>query len=680
LEIYNNIFCLSKPDLTSGDSSSDSIKERPILSEEGLHTYVRRYPHVRVRKGGGVNCPVLLNYEQLRTDVKQRIFEKYGDVKQYSRRNRLQELIEPDLQASKYFNEFLFDDDTNIKHDRQVEYNANASILNAIGKYYTELKGRNKRLSKKTSGIWDLISDAVNSLDTSRYPHSLPSHPLRLHDKFKNYLQHGYFHLIHKGNKNANARKANDSVERLIISLYCIQNLPFGTWVYDNYLQFLSGSLMIVDAETGLMYDRDDYFDHDKGTYITISRSTVWNIINNPANAIIIDRLRNNRIDHITQNTPYNHRKLPQYSLSKISMDDRTLSRKTTDGKWLNAYMAFDVLSDAVISCVHSTDSPSVSMVWDCFREMFRTLDTHNLMWPGEVEVENHLMKEISEDLNAMFSYVTFCAPGLSRSKRAEHKIHAKKYGDEKKYQVGIGRWNQKGAYKTKSENKDEDYKQPRLAVETLVTEDRESIHRFNHSPHPNQKMFPGKTRWQVLVENMNPDLGRPQKHKLFRYLGLRTETSIRNNDFAQVMYEKYAIDNQGSVSRLKPNNYNVEAYYVPDPDGSINEVYLYQGDTFITRSTKIERYNEAKMERTDRDEEIRTNQAKRQAHFFKTEKDGIAQKITRKIELVTPIDYSQMEPEILNIPDPIRPEDNLEELEKRWSPEVMARRALNEF
>jgi hypothetical protein len=680
LEIFNNIFCLSKPDLTRGDPHSDSLKERPVMSEDAYTSYCRRYPHVRVRMGGGHDRPALLNYDQLRTDIKQRIYEKYGDVKQYSRRNRLQELIEPDHQASKYFSEFLFDDDTNIRHDKQVEYNANASILNAIGKYFSELKGRNKRLSKRTSGIWDLISDATNAIDITRYPHTLPSHPLRLHDKYKNYLQHGYFHLIHKGNKNANARKTSDAIERLIISLYCMQNLPFGSWVYDNYLRFLSGSLMIVDKETGLMFDRVDFFDHEKGSYITISKSTVWNIINNPANAIIIDRLRNNRIDHITQHTPYNHRKLPRYTLSKISMDDRTLSRKTTDGKWLNAYLAFDVLSDVVISCVYSTDSPSVSMVWDCFRDMFRTIKTHNLMWPGEVEVENHLMSELSEDLNAMFSYVTYCAPGLSRSKRAEHKIRSKKYGDEKKYQVGIGRWNQKGAYKTKSENKDEDYKQPRLPVETLIAEDRESIQRFNHAPHPDQKMFPGKTRWQVLVENMNPDLGRPQKHKLFKYLGLRTETSIRNNDFATVMYEKYAIDNQGAIARLKPNNYNVEAYYVPDPDGKIDEVYLYQGDTFITRSTRIERYNEAKMERTPDDERIRTDQAKRQSHFFKTEREGIAEKVTRKIDLVTPVDYSNIEPEILYIADPVRPEDNLEELEKLWSPAVMARRAIDEI
>jgi hypothetical protein len=654
LEIFNNIFCLSKPDLTSGNPNSDSLKERPVMSVAAYDHYVTRFPHVRIRKGGGQGCPALLNYDQLRTDIKQRVFEKYGDVKQYSRRNRLQELIEPDHQASKYFSEFLFDDDTNIKHDRQVEYNANATILNAIGKYFTELKGRNKRLSKKTSGIWDLISDATNAIDSSRYPHTLPTHPLRLHDKYKHYMEHGYFHLIHKGNQNANAKKVNDAVERLVISLFCQQNLPFGSWVYDDYLQFLAGSLQIVDKATGLIYDREDFFDQKRGTYIIISRSTVWNIINNPANAMIINKFRNNRIDYETKMTPMNHRHSPLFSLSKITMDDRDLPRKTSDDKWVHTYMAFDVTSQVVLSCVYSLNKPDHEMIWNCFRQMYRNANEHGLMWPGEVEVENHLMKELTAELNAMFLHVTFCQPGSPQSKRAEHFIHFKKYHVEKRKQKGVGRFFQKGAYKTLKAGKGEMYEQEHIPLETLIAEDQAINMEYNHSLHPNQKLYPGKTRWQVLVENMNPDLGRPQKHKLFRYLGLRTETSIRNNDFATVMYEKYVIDTLGNISRLRPHNYSVEAYYVPDLDSNIGEVYLYQGETFITKATKSERYNEAKMERTDNDERIRTNQAKRKSHFFKVAGQGIQEKITRKLDISKP-DPGLIEnivPEMLVVPE----------------------------
>lgn len=667
MEIYNNIFCVSKPDLTSGDPLSDSIKARPVMSDEAYASYCRRFPYIRVRKGGGVGCPALLNYKMLRSDIKQRLLEKYGDLTQCALRNRLQELIEPDLKASKFFREFLFDDETSLseqKVDRTAEYIHNATILNAVGHFVSEKQGTNKRLGGKISGIWNAVSDALNTLDRTIYPHTLPSNPLRLKEKYKNYIQHGYLHLIHKGNKNINATKINDAVERLIISLFCQANLPFGAWVHDDYLKFIAGTLQIVDATegSGVMYDREDFFDHERGTYITISRSSVMNIINNPENAIIIDRLRNNRIDHITQHTPHNHRKSPRYSLSKITMDDRDLPRKTTEGKRIHAYMAFDVMSDVILSCVWDVNTPDVATVWECFRELYRTINLNNLMWPAEVEVENHLMSGIRGELDQMFDYVTFCEPRNAKEKRAEHKIKAKKIGDEKRHQVGISRWYGKGNYKGKNENKDIEYKEPRLPLDQIIAEDKESISRFNNALHPNQKTFPGKSRWQVLVENMNPDLSRPQKHKLFRYLGVRTETSIQKNDFAQVMYENYAIDSQGSIARLKPHNYSVEAYYVPDHNGNIGEVYLYQGDTFITKATKIERYNESKVERTEDDERIRTNQAKRKAHFFKTEKDGVAKKVTRKLELLQPEDYAEILVEIVES-EPVEQEITNDEL-----------------
>jgi len=616
-----------------------------------------------VRKGGGPGCPALLNYDLLRSDLKQKVVEKYGDVRQYCRKNHLQELIEPDHKAAAFFREFLFDDDTNIKPDRQIEYNANAMVLNAIGKYVAERTGKHKSIGKRAAGIWDLVSEAVNNVERDKYHHSLPSNPLRLKEKYRHYLEHGYVHLIHKGNRNANAKKVNDRVERLVISLYCQQNLPFGTWVYDYYLQFLAGTLQIVDQQTGVLYDREDFFDQETGTYVAISRSTVWNIIHNPSNAIIIDRMRNNRIDHITQKTPYNHRRLPKYSLSKITMDDRDLPRKTTDGKRIKAYMAFDVLSDVVLGCVYSDAGAGLDLVWNCFRDLYQNIISNGLMWPGEVEVEQHLMSLIKDDLRQMFGYVTFCAPGNSKQKRAEHKIRSKKIGDEKRHQVGTERWYGKGAYKGKSNNKDIDYKEPRLPDYILIAEDRESIYRFNHSLHPNQKMFPGKTRWEVLIENMNPDLGRPQKHVLLRHLGFKTETSIRNNDFATVQYDKYAIDNLSAINRLKPNNYEVQAYYLPDNDSAIQEVYLYQGDVFVTRATRIERYNEAKIERTEHDEVIRTNQAKRQAHFFKVEKDLLDEKVARKLDISKPVDYCEMVPEI--IPAESRQVDPNEELEQ---------------
>ena len=162
----------------------------------------------------------------------------------------------------------------------------------------------------------------------------------------------------------------------------------------------------------------------------------------------------------------------------------------------------------------------------------------------------------------------------------------------------------------------------------------------------------------------------------------MRTETSIRNNDFVQVQYEKYAIDQLASISKLKPNNYNVESFYVPDPDGNISEVFIYQDDTFITKATKIERYNESKIERTERDEQIRTHQAKRQEVFFKTEREGIEEKITRKMEIFTPTDYSEMEAEVIPIEQPVEKEltneEYLAKVQQNYSPEWASQKAID--
>ena len=46
-----------------------------------------------------------------------------------------------------------------------------------------------------------------------------------------------------------------------------------------------------------------------------------------------------------------------------------------------------------------------------------------------------------------------------------------------------------------------------------LIAEDQEIIRLFNESLHPNQKKYPGMSRWQVLCETMNPNLSLTTSH-----------------------------------------------------------------------------------------------------------------------------------------------------------------------
>jgi len=670
MEYYNNILCISTPELTN--------PEDEIISYKALRRYVDRNPNVRVRRGSPAG-PALLSWNSLRDDLKQACVARYGDPAKQVRHNALEEMIVPDAKAAQYYSSYQLEDGRNLPFDVQQEYTINACVLNAVNKLVNNRKAKSRALGNRAKQVWELVSSAVNDLQDP-WKHSLPANPVRLKDKLKHYLEGSYPVLIHRGYGNGNSRKVNDRIERLIMSIYSMQNLPFMDWVHDYYLRFLGGELQIVDGETGELYNREDFYDDKKQTYITISKATVYNVLKNPANDVIIDRMRSSRIDHDTKATLYNRRHAPVYSLSKISADDRTLPRKTLDGKWVNAYYAFDVASGVVLSAVYDDRNPDTEMVWECFRELYRNVEQNNLMWPIELEVENHLMKPLEEQLRQMFSFVTYTNPGTSKSKRAEHYIHAKKYQDERRHQIGIGRWYSKSKhYGIKTSTKDPDYKEPRLPREQIIAEDMESVMRFNNELHPNQKFHPGMTRWQVLVEKMNPDAGRPEKYKLFRFMGMQTDTSIRNNDAVQVQYQAYGIEKFEVLRLLKPNNYKVTACYVPAGDGSINEVYLYQGERFISRATLIERYNEAKAERTERDEQIRTQQAKRKANFYKLEKEGVASKIARKIIIEEQENYKHEQPVKL-VDMPQQQEESLDELMKIYSGKHYQEKSINDL
>ena len=70
---------------------------------------------------------------------------------------------------------------------------------------------------------------------------------------------------------------------------------------------------------------------------------------------------------------------------------------------------------------------------------------------------------------------------------------------------------------------------------EQLIAEDMADIEQFNNTLHPNQKKYKGMTRWQVLVQNMNPTLQPLDRALWARYIGEHVSTSIRRNSYCRV-------------------------------------------------------------------------------------------------------------------------------------------------
>lgn len=309
-------------------------------------------------------------------------------------------------------------------------------------------------------------------------------------------------------------------------------------------------------------------------------------------------------------------------------MDDRDLPRKELSGKRVKAYYAFDVASECIIGAAYSM-SKDDDLFIACLRDMFRLIDRNGFGMPMQVEVENHLVSNYFDILSEMFPFMRICNKGNSREKRAEHEIKQKKYGTEKKLQSGIGRFYLKlEANRVTSDKINNEFKEKFYAYSTLVADDQKSNFEHNNKLHSKQKKYPGMTRWQVLMYNLNPDLPQVNKALIYKCIGEKTETSIRNNQYCRVQYNMYILPDSKIVDRLQTNNYDVDAYYLPIDDGSIPEVYLYQNGSFLCKCQMLERYQEAMSERTAHDEEVRIDQAKFTNKFDKLIKENKVDKI----------------------------------------------------
>lgn len=583
---------------------------------------------INVVRRGCRNTPALVEFDSIPRRFRELIINKYGNPNEVSAVSHFEKHIKADERALEYFSNYQLENGDTLPLEKQLEYYNNAIILNTIHEILNNRKALRRALGGQTTGLWASVANTVLKLNTSTYPHTLPQNIRRMQEKYKTYVQEGYQSLIHKSFGNSFARVVNAKLERLILSIYCMSNKPYSKWVHEDYLQFIAGVLDIVDMETGELFDRQDYFDTKKGNYIMISESTCRNIINNPKNRAIVDAVRMGRHRYSGNIRPHFNRHSAKYSLSKISLDDRDLPRKLHDGNRVKAYYAYDVASGILLGASYSL-SKNTDLFINCVRDMFRNINKGGWGMPAEVEVEHHIVGQFKDDLmkaGVVFPFVRFCAPGNSQEKHAEHFNRQKKYGYEKRYQDGIGRFylkseaNQTGGERIYDEKSNKYIIRERTySFEELVADDKTTIEAYNNGLHRDQKTYPGKTRMQVFLENINPNLAEINPAVLARYIGESRNTSIVRNMYCTVNYRKYMLPTPDILEKLLPNNYEVVAYFLPDTD----EIYIYQNDKYLCECKVMQTFTTSQAETTDADVEARKIQAKYINQFDMLVKQG---------------------------------------------------------
>lgn len=665
MEYHNNIFCITIDEWIAAGLTYNTFEND------------KRRGYLKVVRTGGNGRKALIEFDSIvKLERKNAILNMYGDPRQTTASGMLRDRIMPDAKALEFYSNFQLSDGRSLPEKNIREYCQNASVLNALHEILKEAK-----VARRSAGYGDSkhffekAAVTINSL-ADEYEHTLPRNHRHIQRVYKKYIAEGYYGLISGKFCNENSRKVSNDIEHLILSIYTMDNKPFAASVYEIYNSFVRGNIDVVDRRTGEVFDRNLFI--KKGSPIELSDSTIWNYINNPKNRAIVDKARSGQFQYNNTHRPHHHRHSPFFSFSKISMDDRDLPRKLTDGKRVKAYYSYDVTSGCVIGYAHSRDKDE-KLFLDCLRNMFQLIERNNFGMPMEAEVEHHLVSKYFDDLALMFPFMRICNPGNSQEKRAEHFNRAKKYGVEKGMHKGVGRWwAQCEAYRIDVDKVNNEFKEKGYTFERLVADDVESIRQYNNQLHPRQKVYPGKTRWQVLRENMNPKLFQVNKAVLYKTIGSKTETSINRNQYVKVCYEKYQLPDPQIIERLMPNNYNVDAYYLADDNGHISEVYLYQNGTYICRCDKIVAYNESKAEQTADDVLNYKSQSEYVAEFDIMTKSG--RKKLAKPVIINKEEINGIEHEVSNkdvvIESVFNHEDDINELLAEYDPSEFTHKA----
>lgn len=649
MEYYGKILCISYNDLTYDDrpvmvnGKADYSRSRTLkgvhpstLSEEELAPIlsVPNYKKLAakkeinvVRPGKGLGSYALVEIATMPLRFQERIKLKYGDMKEDVIRNWLGSHYHIDAKARDFYTRFRFDNGDTLPPEHIQEYTVNASVIEAVMRAMEDATFMRKAMK---AGLvnWGELAGAI-SYYQAEFGHTLPVSSNRFKKRVNDFKANGYESLISRKFMNQNRRKVTYDIERLLLSIDAQPEQPFNTTVWEQYNLFVQGELELYDPETGEVLNPADFTDKD-GNPLVLSPATVANYLNNPKNKALRGKLHMSQWDFNNAYRPYHLRSIGEYSLSKVSLDDRDLPRPMKDGNRVKAYYAYDVVSGAVVGYAYNRYK-TTELFLDCMRNMFQTLDRNGMYIPAELEVEHHLVSDFADGLmqaGTVFPLIRWCNPGNSREKRAEHKNREKKYGVEKRTQVGIGRWYAKlEANRPKEEKvydeKNNTYKVKTYSYEELVADDIRAIETFNAQPHPNQKRYPGMSRWDVLCAHQNPNLAPWDKAVLYRFIGQHTETTIRQNTYCTVMYNQYGLPSPEIIEKLEPRNYKVDAYYLPDADGTINEVYIYQNGRYIATCKPVARYNENTAEQTEYDKAAYTEQSKYVAQFDKMMKDG---------------------------------------------------------
>ena len=194
--------------------------EQGVMTSENYRQMSHR-GDIQVVRRACRNTPALVAYDSMPDRYKKAIVERVGDPRKQARQNVLEGLIEHSAAATTFFEDYMIDDDRHLPADKRREYYTNAVVLDGVKRLIESRNSKRKALGNRATRFWDEISEAVQELDLTKWPHTLPANARSLERKYQRYLAEGFGSLVHKayqnGSKNA-AKVADENQKAMLVT------------------------------------------------------------------------------------------------------------------------------------------------------------------------------------------------------------------------------------------------------------------------------------------------------------------------------------------------------------------------------------------------------------------------------------------------------------------------------
>lgn len=592
--LWNDIYVVTAAELAPWYNNLDVLQKHITRHKD------KTYGIKKVCSGGN-GRQLLIAYDSLSADIKNTL----GDPRKPA---HLMELFySTDNGAVDFFQTHKTEDGSPLRFALQEEYITNASVLIACArlKDAREKERRSKSISLK--GVMaTIVNDATSFNKTLKekhqVEHTLPSSEKRFKIVFKNFLKpcgelpYNYASLISKKVGNQNSRKVTDPVLELLNDMFAGQNVkPTRTQIARTYDGFLQGYVEVLkDQQTGEMYDPKEFKPLSEATIISYLGSWSESIGN-------LSKRIGDRQKLIAQFKPHHSLQRPKFASSIISVDDRQPPFEYVKGQRPWFYNAIDLGSEAFTCWVYGKDKKGI--IVEFYRQLVRNYTEWGLNLPLEIEAESNLNSGFEKTFlmpGRMFEHVRIEANN-ARGKRIERYFRELRYGNEKMREGWLARpfalneANQKGQQEDKL-----------LPYNDIIENCLRDIEDWNNSPHSVQA---DKTRWEVFMENQNPDLKPTAWAPVLYYLGYKQPTSV-NVGIIRLQGGEYLLGENGKVCVGEPliqlmrkvEGKEVDVYWLDCNERKVLKAYVFIGDQPICEAIPKPLYNRATAERTPED------------------------------------------------------------------------------